>query len=447
MNLARRLVLGTFTVVALTVSVLVWGLERTHSSVIGAALVVLPLALVLAFVAGRSITNPLVALSAAARAIAAGVLPQFPRSSVPEVNTLVQALREMNHQLAGRFEKLQQEKAEGTAIVDAMVEGILASDARGQIVTANPAARRLLGYSPESPLPNLRTLFRGKAAREAVDEVLAGEAVQDRELELDDQIVSLNARPLAGSGAVLVLHDLTQVRRLEAVRRDFVANVSHELKTPLTSISGYAETLAEGGVDAATQRRFLETIRHNTQRMHRLVDDLLELSRIESGRWVPSPGETSVALIARDIFRTAMDQATQRGVTLTLDLAPDAEVLWVDPDTLAQILRNLVDNSLRYTPAAGTITCRTIRSDGAVMLSVSDTGSGIPGDHLARIFERFYRAEPSRSREEGGTGLGLAIVKHLVEAHGGSVGVESTLGEGTTIWARFPAAPVNVTSS
>ncbi len=421
-------------------------MRRVRSSMAGAALMALLVALVLAFVTGRSIASPLVALSAAARAIAAGALPRFPRSGVPEVDALVQALRQMHRQLADRFEELQAERAEGRAMVDAIGEGIIASDSRGRIVTANPAARRLLGYGPEESLPELRTLFRDKEARAAVAEVLAGAIVRDRELDLDGQVVSLNARPLAGSGAVLVLHDRTQVRRLEAIRRDFVANVSHELKTPLTSISGYAETLAEGGVDAATQRRFLETIRSNAQRMHRLVDDLLDLSRIESGRWVPRPEPTAVAAITRDVFATAMDRAAARAVTLSLELAPDAGVIFVDPEALGQILTNLIDNSLRYSPGGGAIHCRTHRYDQGVELAVVDTGSGIPGEHLSRLFERFYRAEPSRSREEGGTGLGLSIVKHLVEAHGGSVGIESELGAGTTVWARFPDQRPGVTA-
>ncbi|MEP6590382.1 MAG: ATP-binding protein [Gemmatimonadota bacterium] len=445
MTFAGRLVLGTFTIVALTLLVLVWGFE--HGTLVGAAVVAMLLALGLAFVAGRSIASPLVTLSDAARAIAAGALPRFPRSGVPEVDALVQALREMNRQLADRFEELQLEKAEGEAIVDAMVEGIIAADARGRIVTANPAARRLLGYDADEPLPELRTLFRDKEAREAVTQVLAGEVVQNREVELDHQVISFNARPLPGSGAVLVLHDLTLVRQLEAIRRDFVANVSHELKTPLTSISGYAETLAEGGIDAVTARRFLETIRTNAQRMHRLVDDLLDLSRIESGHWVPRPATTSVAAVARDVFGATMDAAAERGVTLSLDLAKGADTLYADPESLNQILGNLIDNSLRYTPRGGVITCRTAQVPGGVELSVTDSGAGIPGEHLARIFERFYRAEPSRSRAEGGTGLGLAIVKHLIEAHGGRVSIESTLGAGTTVTARLPDASGDVTPS
>ena len=446
MKFASRLVFGAFAVVALTVVALLWGAERASSATIVGLIGVLLMSVVLALAVGRSISSKLVALSAAARSIAAGTLPRFPNSRIPEMEALVQALRQMDRELARRFEELQQENAEGNAMIAAMGEGIIASDQRGRIVIVNAAARRLLGYGPDESLPDLRTLFREKPAREAVDEVLAGEVVQDRELDFDGQIISLNARPLPGSGAVLVLHDLTQVRRLEAIRRDFVANVSHELKTPLTSISGYAETLAEGGVDAATQLRFLETIRSNAMRMHRLIDDLLDLSRIESGRWVPRPEPTSVGAIARDIFGSVADHAAARGVVLTFDLAADADTIYCDAAALGQILGNLIDNSLRYTPRGGTITVRTARIDTGVTLSVTDTGSGIPGEHLDRIFERFYRAEPSRSREEGGTGLGLAIVKHLVEAHGGTVGVDSSLGEGTTIWAQFPDTPPDVTA-
>ena len=446
MNFPSRLVFGTLALVALAMIVVLSGAERASSTAVGGTVVVFGIALVLALSVGRSISSRLMALSSAARAIAAGTLPRFPSSSIPEMAALVQALRQMDRELADRFDRLQQEKAEGSAMIAAMGEGIIASDQRGRIVIVNAAARRLLGYGPEDSLPDLRTLFREKPAREAVEEVLAGAVVEDRELDFDGQVISLNARPLPGSGAVLVLHDLTQVRRLEAIRRDFVANVSHELKTPLTSISGYAETLAEGGVDAATQRRFLETIRSNAMRMHRLVDDLLDLSRIESGRWVPRPEVTSVGAIAQEVFGTVADHATARGIALTLSLAADAETIVVDGTALRQILGNLVDNSLRYTPHGGTITVRTRRTGVAVTISVTDTGSGIPGEHLDRIFERFYRAEPSRSREEGGTGLGLAIVKHLIEAHGGSVGVESSLGEGTTIWARFPDPPPDVTA-
>jgi two-component system phosphate regulon sensor histidine kinase PhoR len=287
----------------------------------------------------------------------------------------------------------------------------------------------------------LPELFRVKAAREVVDAVLRGEPVQDRQLEMDGRVFLMNARPLPAGGAVLVLHDLTEVRRLEAVRRDFVANVSHELKTPLTSISGYAETLLGDGVDAVTTERFLRTILSNARRMQRLVDDLLDLSRIEAGRWQPMLSQVDIAAVAQESWAALADRADSHRVELVLDLAPDAATIEADLDALRQILTNLMDNSLRYTPDGGRIVCRTRRTDGSVALSIRDNGSGITREHLPRIFERFYRADHSRSREEGGTGLGLAIVKHLVEAHGGRVTAESERGSGTTVTCVFPDTP------
>jgi two-component system phosphate regulon sensor histidine kinase PhoR len=322
-----------------------------------------------------------------------------------------------------------------------MIEGVVAADGRGHIVTANPAARRLLGYGATEALPDLPELFRLKAAREVVDAVLRGEPVEDRQLEMDDRVFLVNARPLPAGGAVLVLHDLTEMRRLEAVRRDFVANVSHELKTPLTSISGYAETLLGDSADAETTHRFLRTILSNARRMQRLVDDLLDLSRIEAGRWHPTLSEVDVAAVARECWAALAGRADSHHIELTLDVAPDAPTVEADLDAVRQILTNLMDNSLRYTPEGGRVICRTRRVRGGVAVSLRDNGSGITREHLPRIFERFYRADLSRSREEGGTGLGLAIVKHLVEAHGGRVTAESERGSGTTVTCLFPDPP------
>jgi two-component system phosphate regulon sensor histidine kinase PhoR len=236
-----------------------------------------------------------------------------------------------------------------------------------------------------------------------------------------------------------VLEDLTEFRRLEAMRRDFVANVSHELKTPLTSISGYSETLLTDQTDPETTRRFLQVILGNAHRMQRLVDSLLDLSRIESGRWQPRWEEVDLRSLVQGVFDEYHDRSQAGGVALAMDLAPDAGRLVADEDAVRQVVLNLVDNALRYTPAGGRVLCRSrVEGGGTIALSVSDTGGGITREHLPRIFERFYRADSSRSREEGGTGLGLAIVKHLVEAHGGRVAAESTRGQGTTITAYFP---------
>ena len=415
--------------------------ERAQQAVAGAALAALLIGSIMALGAGRSVARPLTEISSAAQAISAGSTPRFPRSGIPDVDRLVQALRQMHQQLGDRFGALQREQAETKALVESMVEGVIAADERGRIVTANPAARRLLGYDQDEPLPDLPELFRVKAAREVVDSVLQGEAVQDRELEMDAGVLLMNARPLPSGGAVLVMHDLTAMRRLEAMRRDFVANVSHELKTPLTSISGYAETLLEESADPEISRRFLSTILANARRMQRLVDNLLDLAKLEAGHWQPEPEPVDLASVARETWAELRERPTSRSIEFEVDVAGDATMVFADSDAIGQVLTNLLDNALRYTPPGGRIVCRSRRENRGVAISVSDTGTGIVREHLPRIFERFYRSDPSRSRDEGGTGLGLAIVKHLVEAHGGRVSAQSERGVGTTITCWFPTAP------
>ena len=414
---------------------------RAQRAVAGAALLALLIGSLLALAAGRSIAYPLVELGSTARAIAAGAPPRFPRSGIPEIDSLVQALREMHHQLADRFGDLRREQAETAALVESMVEGVIAADERGRIVTANNAARRMLGYNRSEVLPDLPELFRVKAAREVVNAVLRGAAVQDRELEMDGRVLLMNARPLPSGGAVLVIHDLTDVRRLEAMRRDFVANVSHELKTPLTSISGYAETLLTDAPDGETARRFLETILTNARRMQRLVDNLLDLARLEAGGWQPERESIDLAEVAHEAWSSLTDSTRMKSMDFSVDVPEDAATIYADADAVRQILCNLLENSLRHTSAGGRIVCRSRREEDGVAVSVTDNGAGILREHLPRVFERFYRADPSRSREEGGTGLGLAIVKHLVEAHGGRASAESERGIGTTITCWFPEHP------
>ena len=412
--------------------------RRSQSSVVDAAAVALLIGIVLALIAARSVVRPLKDIGAAARTIAGGAQPHFPHSGIPDIDAVVRSLREMHGQLEGRFADLKRERAESAALVEAMAEGVIASDDRGHIVTANAAARRLLGYEQDESLPALDQLFRVKAAREMVDALLDGHSVIEREMDLDGQMVLVAGRPLPHGGALLVLHDVSDLRKLETVRRDFVANVSHELKTPLTSISGYAETLVHDSVDPETSRRFLNVILANARRMQQLVDGLLDLSRIESGGWHPEPEILDAAAVARESWALLADRAEHRQVRLETDVDRGAERLYADPDAFRTVLSNLLDNALRYAPRGGTITMKARRDEGGVRVSVKDTGPGITGEHLHRIFERFYRADAARSRDEGGTGLGLAIVKHLVEAHEGRVSAQSTLGAGTEIVVWFP---------
>jgi len=403
-----------------------------------AGLGALALAAVIAWAASRALVRPLVGLSQAARDIAAGQEPLFPDSRVHEVSQQILALQAMHEQLDRRFTDLRREREETATLIEAMADGVLGADPRGAIVTMNAAARRLLGYAPDAALPPLLELFHGKAARDLVRDVLEGQEVQQRELELDGRVLLVTGRPLPDGRSLLVLRDVTALRRLETVRRDFVANVSHELKTPLTSIAGYAETLATEATTGTQMWQFAVTIENNARRMQRLVDGLLDLSRIESGSWRPEPQVVALELAARDAWGAVAARAAIKSVTLDVAIASDAPSASVDPDALRQILTNLFDNALRHTPAAGRITVRAVRTGAAITLSVTDTGSGIAAEHLPRIFERFYRADPGRARADGGTGLGLAIVKHLTEAHGGRVEAESTLGQGTTIRITLP---------
>ena len=410
---------------------------RAQRSVLVAAFLALLLGIPLAWWAGRSITRPLTETAAAARAIASGETPRFPRSGIPDMDAMVAALRSMHEELDARFDSLQRKQAETSALVNTMVEGVISCDRSGRVLTANPAARRLLGYGTDLPLPELQVLFYQKAAREAVDATLRGETLPDREVLLDERTCLLSARPLPEGGAVLVLHDLTDMRRLENIRRDFVANVSHELKTPLTSISGYAETLLAEQPADGTPRRFLETILANARRMQQLVDDQLDLSRIESGGWRPDP----VVVDTEIAIREAWAVGTQNSHAFDVAVAPAAREIVVDPESFRQILGNLFENARKFTPAGGRISAAAAVESGGIRVAVEDTGSGIGSEHLPRIFERFYRADPGRSRAEGGTGLGLAIVKHLVEAHGGRVSAESTLSVGTRISVWLPGVP------
>ncbi|MDB4887863.1 MAG: ATP-binding region ATPase domain protein, partial [Gemmatimonadetes bacterium] len=289
-----------------------------------------------------------------------------------------------------------------------------------------------------APLPFARDLLpREPVLRSAIEQAMGGYSTSAVEATLNDRTITVASTPLPTNGAVITVLDLTVLRRLETIRRDFVANVSHELKTPLTAVSGYAETLLDDSIEPAQRRRFTETIRDNALRMQRIVDDLLDLSRIESGGWRPRIGPVDVVAVVHEVFSAAQGAAERAGLALRSEIAPDATQLRADPTAFRQILTNLVENAVRYT-RQGSVTLRTRRAGAGVWVDVIDTGVGIAPEHLPRIFERFYRVDAGRSRVEGGTGLGLAIVRHLADAHGGRVESSSEVGRGTTISVFFP---------
>jgi signal transduction histidine kinase len=404
-----------------------------------AGLIAVCVAALFAWTLSRAVARPLVQLAQAAHAIAAGETPSFPASTVPEIADHIFALRAMHDQLIERFAELRREREETQTLIESMADGVLATDSAGNVATANTAAHRLLGRRAAGPLPPVTELFHDKRARELVRAAQAGQEIEQRELDLEGRALLVTSRPLPNGGALFVFRDVSDLRRLETVRRDFVANVSHELKTPLTSIVGYAETLAAEAGEQTQARQFADTILSNARRMQRLVDDLLDLSRIESGGWQPVRRVVDVAACAEEAWAPFADRARQQRVAFGLEVEPDAETVVADADALRQILTNLFDNALRHTPPGGRIVVQGRAAPEGVMIAVQDSGSGITPEHLPRIFERFYRADASRSRAQGGTGLGLSIVKHMVEAHGGRVAAESTLGRGTTIQLFFPA--------
>ena len=424
------------TRVSTTLAVVDAQVHAVQRAVAAAGVLMLVAAGFVAWLLARALARPLLLIADAARDIAAGRPAEFPDVQVPELAHHVDSLRAMHHELERRFDDLRREREESRTLLEALSDGVLAADNRGIVVEINTAARRLLGYGDTEGLPPLGELFHDRAHRALMREVLTGAVVEGRELDLGDRTVVVSARPLAEGGTLLVLSDVTDLRRLETIRRDFVANVSHELKTPLTAIAGYAETLAAEASEPQAVG-FADTIVDNARRMQRLVDDLLDLSKIESGGWEPQTRTVGVEAAAREAWQRFTERAADRRVEL--ETATNGATISGDPEALQQIFTNLFDNALRHTPPGGRIRVAAERSGNDIVVRVSDTGSGIPAEHLPRIFERFYRVDPGRSRQEGGTGLGLAIVKHLVEAHRGRVEAESELGRGTTILLHFPS--------
>jgi signal transduction histidine kinase len=283
----------------------------------------------------------------------------------------------------------------------------------------------------------LDRLPRDRALREAVTGALAGTPTESAELEVGGRTLALTARPLTGGGAVLALYDLTTQRRLEAVRRDFVANVSHELKTPLTVVGGFAETLLDDDVNDEQRRHFADAIVINARRMQRIVDDLLDLSRIESGGWRPNPGVVDLRTAAPEAMEVAQGVAERKGVVLALDVRDDARAVWADSTAIRQVIVNLVDNAVRHTTGAVAL---SVGPDGdEVVVRVDNDGPPIPEADRDSVFERFTRLQESRQRDTGGSGLGLAIVRTVAVAHGGSAIATQTPSGSCRFEVRLPA--------
>lgn len=378
--------------------------------------------------------------------------PYFGAERADEIGQLEAQLPEMASRIAGTIAAVRVEQERLEAILRGMVESVVVTDLDDRVVLLNARARELFGVAGEGEQRGrpLIELVRDPAVAAILHELRTAHAAVSRDITLDVHTLHVNGALLSGPderpmGAVLVLHDVTELRRLERVRRDFVANVSHELRTPLTAIKGYAETLlGAAGDDPATRQRFLAIIDRHSERLGRLIDDLSALSDLELGRIPMRLGAIAVGPAIDDVVQVFADRAQRAGITLTTNIAPDTPPLRADGDRLRQVLINLVDNAIKYTASGGHVTIRAGGSTpvppGMVALAIEDSGVGIPAQDLPRLTERFFRVDKARSREVGGTGLGLAIVKHLVQAHGGVLQIHSTFGHGTTVTLLWPSA-------
>jgi len=366
--------------------------------------------------------------------------------------TRAQQARDAAEQRAQREAELAAQAARSAALFDRMVEGVIVVANDGRIRLANRAAGVVFGFEPPAAGRTVLEATRHHEIAALVARLQREPEVLNHELRIDavaeTRFLQVNAVALRNSegerdGAILVFHDLTRLRRLEAVRQEFVANVSHELRTPLSLIKSAAETLIDGGKnDPAVTARFLDIIDKHANRLTLLIDDLLLLARLDSERIELKLQPVPLRVAAQEAIDDAALIARARGVTL-LNQLPIGVAAQADPERLRQVLANLIDNAIKYGRADGSVTLHGRALDGArVEIAVCDDGPGIPAEAKARIFERFYRVDKARSREQGGTGLGLAIVKNVVQAHGGDVRVESAPGHGTEFFITLRAAAV-----
>jgi two-component system phosphate regulon sensor histidine kinase PhoR len=376
-----------------------------------------------------------------------------------ELGELGKNIGNMARELHERLTLSEEEKRRFEAILKNMSDGLILTDTKGKIILVNDALKNLFGIPHSIEGKTVMEALRKAELMEVIEEIAVSKERISRGIEITtprDLYLLMTAAPFYSqdfggdlSGIVLTFHDITRLKKLEEVRKDFVANVSHEIKTPITAIKGFAETLIEGALDdKENAKKFLETIKNHSERLNSLVSDLLTLSGIELGDIQIAKQDVNIEEVIDAVFTTLGEKARSKGVYLKKQIPAEISTMWADRDRLIQILLNLADNGIKFTEKGGiTITVKSeklkVESEeekNFIQLTVYDTGSGIPQKHLSRLGERFYRVDRARSRELGGTGLGLAIVKHLVKAHGWEMKIESEEAKGTAVNILCPIA-------
>jgi len=423
---------------------------KIQKAAVVALVIAVLVALILSMFFSRSFSLPIIRLSQAAKMIAQG---QFPitilHHSRFEVGILEQSVEEMSKKLAKSFQKLSNERTQISTIVSSMAEGVLAVDINNKIILANPVIEKIFSVVvPEILTKNVREVIRNNEISDLLVDVLQAGHLVNRELKIIlpvERIFLAQASPILThdgkiQGAVCVLYDVTNLRKLEQYRSEFVANVSHELKTPLTSISGYIETLLDGAVDDKDNTiKFIKKIEKHTRNLTTLINDILEVSHLESKQELGPFQEVDITGLVNRAVESVAGAAKAKDIKIVKCCASEPCLMMGIEEHIYRAVLNLLDNAVNYTSAGGRVEISCARKDNGFEIAVADSGIGIPQEHLDRIFERFYRVDTARSKELGGTGLGLSIVKHVMNIHNGTVIVESHVGQGSKFTLFFPA--------
>jgi two-component system phosphate regulon sensor histidine kinase PhoR len=404
----------------------------------------------ISWVVSRRISHPIEQMKKSAEQFAGGDLShRLVSPATEEMAGLADAMNQMAAQLGDRIETIISQRNQLETVLASMLEGVIAVDTEERIVTINRAAAQLFENEPANCQgKSIEEVIRSPAMQQFIRHSLRNKSPSEEDITVfqnEERVIDVKGSPLLDTnqhqiGTLMVFHDVTQLRRLENMRRDFVANVSHEIKTPLTAIKGFVETLQQGNVEKAHEKeRFLGIIQKHVDRLNAIVEDLLALSRIEQEDERKEIKFEKVNL--SDLFRAAIQlcrpKAEEKKIRIDLDCEKDATAIF-DPALIEQAVVNLLDNAIKYSDSQSSITLKSHQQNSEVIISVQDHGIGIAQKHLPRLFERFYRVDRARSRNMGGTGLGLAIVKHIAQAHGGHVSVESKLGEGSCFSIHLP---------
>ena len=408
------------------------------------------LVMVVSFLSSVFISKPLREMSWVAKNIAKGNFSKrINVNSEDEIGDLAKSFNYMTEQIRARIEEVMISKSRMEAVLFSMFEGVMVVDLNSSIILINQTLKDLLHIKEEPIGKKPLEIVRNIEIQEVVDTALKLEkGVESREITIlvqEERVILLHATPVIREGkpegAVLVVHDITDLRRLEKIRQDFVANVSHELRTPVSNIKGYSETLLEGALnDTKNARDFVKIIHSDSDRLATLINDLLDLSKIESGKLKLNFKPHSLFSIVKRVCAGLRKQAEDNSIQIINNIPKDTPRILGDSSALAQVLLNIVDNAIKYNHPKGEINISAEDKGKFMQVDISDTGIGIPQEDLPRIFERFYRVDKARSRELGGTGLGLAIVKHIINAHNGNVWTESIAGQGSTFSFTVPKA-------